>query len=281
MQPTLAQVSTLNSSFDVDVADYAAADCASLEIWLGKLESYLQTHSLDDVKQLLDKHTMSAPVASFQGGLFTEPGDSRDAHWDHYRKRLALCRDLDVHTLVVAADVPPPISQSVMDRVGQSLTEAAELAHSQGIRLALEFQSRSAFCNNLATALGIVEEIGRPNLGVCLDAFHFLTGASKTEDFALLSNQNLFHVQLSDLVGSPRELALDADRVMPGDGEFPLPALLQALRHIGYTGAVSVELMNPQIWQVPARSFGEVAMTALTRLLTAENSAKSGPATGG
>ncbi len=280
MQPTLAQVSTLNSPFDADVADYAAGDCKSLEIWLGKLEGYLQSHSLDDVKKLLDEHTMIAPVASFQGGLFADPGDSRDAHWDHFHRRLAWCRDLEIGTLVIAADVPPPVSQANIERFRESLHEAAELAEPFNVRLALEFQSRSAFCNNLSTALGVVEDIARPNLGVCLDAFHFLTGASKTEDFQSLSPQNLFHVQLSDLIGSPRELALDADRVMPGDGEFPITVLVETLRHIGYSGAVSVELMNPQIWQVPARSFGEIAMAALAQLLAAENSSTGGPRTG-
>jgi hypothetical protein len=34
-----------------------------------------------------------------------------------------------------------------------------------------------------------------------------------------------------------------------------------------YGGCVSIELMNPQIAQIPALQFGEIALTALRKLL--------------
>ena len=45
MIPTLAQVSSLNSPFEKDIEDYAAGACRSVELWLGKLEGYLEKHS--------------------------------------------------------------------------------------------------------------------------------------------------------------------------------------------------------------------------------------------
>ena len=48
---------------------------------------------------------------------------------------------------------------------------------------------------------------------------------------------------------------------------MPLEPIVDCLRHIGYDGAVSVELMNPQMWQIPALQFGEIAMTALRKVL--------------
>ncbi|HEV3417184.1 MAG TPA: hypothetical protein VG056_10235, partial [Pirellulales bacterium] len=55
--------------------------------------------------------------------------------------------------------------------------------------------------------------------------------------------------------------------VLPGDGDVQIAALVARLREIAYAGAVSVELMNPQIWQIPPRQVGEVAMTALRKVL--------------
>jgi 4-hydroxyphenylpyruvate dioxygenase len=46
-----------------------------------------------------------------------------------------------------------------------------------------------------------------------------------------------------------------------------LEPIVERLRAIDYTGAVSVELMNPQLWMVPPRQFGEIAMTALRKVL--------------
>ena len=267
MKPALAQVSTLHSSFDADLADYAAGHCPAIEVWLGKLDSYLETHDIRDVRQLLDEHRISAPVSSFQGGLLTSQGDARREHWNLFSQRLQQCQSLGIGTLVVAADIIGPITQQDLDRARLSLSEAAQRAETVGVRLALEFQTRSAFCNNLQTALAMIEEVGHAQLGICLDLFHFYTGPSKTEDLEFLSSDNLFHVQLCDLLGVPRELASDADRVLPGDGDFHLEPIIERLRQINYSGHVSIELLNPQIWRIPPREFGEIGMTALRKVL--------------
>jgi 4-hydroxyphenylpyruvate dioxygenase len=290
MLPTISQICTLQASFEADVADYAAGACRTMEVWLGKLETYLANHSREDVRRLLAEHAMAAPVASYQGGLLDSQGDARREHWRHFARRLELCRELGIGTLVVAADVADaqvvgrisnpseaaaravgrvgnPSYGPLIDRVKASLAQAAEQAGRHGVRLALEFQARAALANNLQTAAALVEEVGSPHLGLCLDAFHFAVGPSKTEDLGYLSASNLFHVQLCDLAGVPRELATDADRILPGDGDLPLGPLVDHLRAIGYAGAASVELMNPTLWQVPPRQFGEIAITALRKLL--------------
>jgi len=97
--------------------------------------------------------------------------------------------------------------------------------------------------------------------------FHYYTGPSKFEDLGLLSPANLAFVQLSDLAGVPRELATDADRVLPGDGDFQLTPILNHLRAIGYDGWVSLELMNPTLWSTKASQVAELGKMALERLL--------------
>lgn len=267
MLPALSQVCTLHASFEQDVADYAAGHCGAIEIWLTKLETYLQSHALDDVRRLLEQNAIAAPVASYQGGLLVSQGDARKEHWGHFARRLELCQKLGVRTLVVAGDVQGPIGEQDYERLHLSLVQAAQQAAGHGMRLALEFQAKATYPNNLQSAAALVAEIGSPNLGLCLDAFHFFTGPSKEMDLGYLSADNLFHVQLCDLTGQPREFAADADRILPGDGEFSLEAIVERLRQIGYDGCVSVELMNPAIWQIPPRQFGEVGITALRKVL--------------
>jgi 2-keto-myo-inositol isomerase len=267
MKPAISQVCSLNSPFEKDIEDYAAGACRAVEIWLGKLETYLDKHSIDEVRRLLDEHEMAAPVASFQGGLLASQGDARREHWEHFSRRLMLMRELGIGTLVVACDVMGPLAQQDLERVQASLTQAAVRAGEQRIRLALEFQSAATFGNNLETAAAMVNETGSPHLGLCFDVFHYYAGPSKAEDLAYLTRDNLFHVQLCDVAGTPREFASDADRILPGDGDFQLQPILDTLRAIDYQGHVSLELMNPQIWQVPARQFGEIGMTALRTLL--------------
>lgn len=267
MLPAISQVCTLNSPFETDVADFAAAHCGAIEIWWGKLETYLSSHSLDDARRLLGESGLATPVASYQGGLLTRQGEPRREHWDHFRRRLKIARELGIGTLVVAGDVEGPLDQEDFDRLRVSLRQIAEEAEQAGVRIALEFQSRAALPNNLQSAAALVADCGSQSLGICLDAFHYMTGPSKPEDLGHLTPENLFHVQLCDLSGPLRELATDADRILPGDGEFFLDPIVGRLREINYTGAVSVELMNPQLWAISPRQFGEVAITALRREL--------------
>ena len=267
MQPAISQVCTLNTSFEQDIEDYAAGACRTIEIWLGKLDAYLTQHTLEDVRRLLAAHEVQAPVASFQGGLLTSQGDARREHWDHFGRRLQLCGELGIGTLVVAGDLLGPLTQQDLDRVMVSLRQAAEQAGQHGVRLALEFQAQATFANNLQTAAAVVAQVGSPNMGLCFDVFHYYVGPSKLEDLGYLSAANLFHVQLCDLAGQARELAADSDRIVPGDGDFQLEPMLEHFRHIGYQGHVSLELMNPQIWANPARQVAEIGMTALRKLL--------------
>lgn len=267
MKPALAQVCSLNSPFETDIEDYAAGHCGAIELWFGKLETYLESHSVEDVKKLLAENDITTPVASFQGGLLTSQGDARREAWDLFRRRLTLCQQLGIKTIVVAGDLLGQFDETALGRVNASLAEAAELASQHGVRLALEFQASATIGNNLPSCVAIVAGIGSPHLGICLDVFHFFTGPSMTEDLAFLTNDNLFHVQLCDLADVPREMAADRDRILPGDGDIPLEGLIEHLKAIDYDGYVSIELMNPQIWQVPARSFGEIASTALRKVL--------------
>lgn len=265
MVPTLSQVCCLSSPFDRDLEDFAAAGCQNVEVWLTKLEEYLKTHSLKDVRYWLEKTRLALPVASFQGGLLASQGEARREAWELLTRRLDLCRELAIGTLVVACDVPPPLSQQTIERVQVSLVQIAQEAGKRGVRAALEFQADSAFGNNLQTAAVLVAEVASPHLGICLDAFHWHVGPSKTEDLSYLTAGNLFHVQLCDLADTPRELARDSQRILPGEGDINLFPLIDHLRRIDYCGCISIELMNPQLWQVPTLQLADAGMAALRR----------------
>jgi 2-keto-myo-inositol isomerase len=267
MRPTLAQVCTLHSGFAEDIQEFAAGKCSSVELWLTKLENFLQAKSISDVHQLFSEFGVTAPVASYQGGLLASQGEARREAWELFEERLEICRQLNVETVVVACDIPAPLHQTDLDRVQASLVQLGQLAGKYELRAALEFQAQSAFGNNLQTTAALIGEVASPHLGICLDAFHYYVGPSKPDDLGYLTSGNLFHVQLCDLADVPREVARDSQRILPGDGDIPLTPILDRLREIQYDGCVSIELMNPHIWQVGPRQFGEIGMTALRRIL--------------
>ena len=268
MQPALSQVCTLNAPFEADLAGFAdAAGGGAIEIWLTKLEDHLQRHSLDDVRAQAADRSLTFAAAAYQGGILLSQGEARREAWAQFARRLELCRALGIPTLVVTADFLGPFDQTDVERAQVSLKQAGQQAEACGVRLALEFQARHTFVNNLQTALWLVDSLRQPNVGICLDAFHYAVGPSKFEDLAGLTAANLFHVQVCDVADVPRELAQDGDRILPGDGDFPLQSLIGRLREIDYRGYVSLELMNPMFWRAGPQHVGEVGLTAVRRLL--------------
>jgi sugar phosphate isomerase/epimerase len=267
MKPCISEATTLSSTFADDVNGYADGGCHALEVWLTKLETHLEKHSVADTRKLLEDRQMTLAAASYQGGLLLAQGEQRKAHYDHFKRRLDLCQSFAIPTLLVAADFVDKLESTDLHRAVVSLTQAAQWASAFNVRLALEFRGSASFCASLDTALALIAQCGEANVGVNLDVFHYYTGPSKFEDLALLSRDNLAFVQLSDVLGVPRELAGDADRIFPGEGDFRLTPIVQQLRAIGYEGWVSLELMNPVLWQVKPAQVAELGLASLERLL--------------
>lgn len=266
MKACLSEATTLPCSFVDDVAHCADAGCTALEVWLPKLETHLEQHSAAETHQLIDKRGVTLAAAAYQGGLLLSQGEARQAHVDHFRRRLQMCQEFGIKTLLVVADHVERPSAELLELAVPALAEAARWAAAFDVTLALEFRQGSV-CTSLDTALALVHHCGEANVGVNLDVFHYYTGPSKFEDLAGLTLDRLAHVQLADLSGVPRELATDADRVLPGDGDFQLRPIIDRLRQIGYAGWISVELMNPTLWRANPQQVAEIAFTALRKMI--------------
>ena len=277
MKLCISQATTMSTTFEADLDAYALAGWSHVELWLTKLEACLQGRTTAEVRALLDERGIQAVAAAGQGGLLLSSGDERTTHWDLFRKRLDLLASLEVSTLVVAVDFTREITGEDYGRAVASLAEAAGLARGAGVRLAVEFQKTSKFCASLDTAIALVAQVSDPQVGVCLDLFHYYTGPSKFEDLGYLSPSNLAWVQVCDLSGVPRELAGDADRILPGEGDFQLDPILDHLAAIGYDGFLSLEVNNPQLWAVPPDRLADAGLRAMSRALGSRTPSKPDP----
>jgi sugar phosphate isomerase/epimerase len=267
MTPCISQATTMSTAFEADLASFARSGWTAVELWLTKLEAFLESHPVAEARRLLDDQGLEPVAASFQGGLLLTQGDERRVHWDHFRRRLSLLQEMKVSLLTVAADFAREPHADDYGRAAAALGEAAEAAAGAGVALALEFQKGARLCASLDTALALVAHSGAANLGVCLDLFHYYAGPSKFEDLAYLTPANLAWVQVCDLSGVPRELAGDSDRILPGDGDFQLGPILDQVAAIGYKGYISLEVLNPQLWQIPADRVADFGFQALRRVL--------------
>lgn len=267
MNLCISQATTLPTPFADDLAAFADVGWTAVEVWLTKLEKHLENATVEDTRRLLAERGLRPTAAAYQGGLLLSQGESRKAHFDHFRRRLELCQALGIPTLLIVADFAQRPDAVALERSVVSLAQAAQWAAGFGVRLALEFRGSDAFCTCLDTALALVTQCRQPNVGVCLDLFHYYKGPSKPDDLARLTRENLAHVQLSDVAGVPRELMTDSDRILPGDGDFNAGPVVETLRRIGYDGYVSLEVMNPMLWQMKVTQVAELGLMALRRVV--------------
>lgn len=256
MMPRLCinPATTMTTDFPTDVHAYSAAGFRAMELWLSKVERYLEVgHSPAQVAVLLRDHGLRAPAACAQGNLLLSQGEERRKVLDELRRRLEVLEATGCPLLVVPAEaLPQPVPRPaapLYERVVDAFAEACDVAGPYGVSLALEFIKGPRLAGTPLTAQEIVRRSGRPNAGVLFDTFHFYAGYGKLEDVERLEVARLLFVHVNDVPGSvPREALTDKDRVFPGEGVFPLAAIFERLRRVGYAGYYSLELFNDDVW---------------------------------
>src|SRR5262245_39301400 len=128
MKPCLSEATTMPRSFAEDVAHFADAGCRAMQVWLTKVETDLESHSLEATLQVLAGRSMTLAAAAYQAGLLLSQGEQRKVHYDHFRKRLEICQELKIPTLLVVADFVAAVDATGLQRAVVSLAQAAQWA---------------------------------------------------------------------------------------------------------------------------------------------------------
>lgn len=264
---------TMPTDFATDVRAYSAAGFRAMEIWLAKVEKFLESgQPLSAVAALLKDHGLTAPSACAQGDLLIAADEARAKALESLRRRLDICQSLGCPTLIVPSEpLPQPAPRPVAplyDLAVENLAAACDIARPYGVRLALEFIKGPRLLGTPLTAQAIARRTGRANAGVLFDTFHFYAGYGKLEDLDALDGSRVFFVHVNDATGDvPREALTDKERVFIGEGVFPLPAILAKLRWIGYAGHYSLELFNEAAWADDPFAVARRAYANLTEFL--------------
>jgi 2-keto-myo-inositol isomerase len=170
---------------------------------------------------------------------------------------------LDCKMLMSAAgQVNGPIQQAI-----EFLKRAGDIAGEYGLKLAIEFNSQHDVLNSVATLRTLIEGADKPNCGYLIDTYHFARSGAGGRGFAELPAEKIYCFQYSDLSANPvTGVRRPTDRLPPGKGVVKWREVFGLLAEKGYTGYLSYEAPNPELW---ARSPYEVAREGvdLTRQL--------------
>lgn len=271
MQLGFHGATTMTSTLETDIAVAAGAGWTGLEVWAEKVDTYLQTHSLDELVNLFKSQHIQ-PLA-LDAIVFIAFRGAEYAHIQARCRQLSgIAKAIGCPTIVVVASPLPERTlawSAVVEEYVSVLRDLGAIAAEDGIRLSFEFLG-FGWCSvrTPRAAYEIVHKVNRPNIGMTIDTAHFYAGGGLLSELEALDAQKIFAFHLNDLADLPKEAITDEARVMPGDGVIPLGEICTRLQKIGYTGHCSVELFNPGYWAQDALSVSKKAREKTIQILS-------------
>jgi 2-keto-myo-inositol isomerase len=260
----------MKATLPLDIAATSTAGFKALEIWVAKMDAYLETHSVDELRTLFERADLQpVSINSIEFITFRSPEEYKIIE-ARCRELCASARALDCDKIVV---VPSPTPDGVAwDEIKvQSvhvLRELSEVAAPYGVQIAFEFLG-FPWCSvrTLDQCWDIVSEADRSNVGLVLDTCHFYTGGSKVSAIEAIDPLKLFIFHINDVEGRPLDTIQDAHRLLPGEGVIPLKDILIRLKQIGFDGLCSIELFRPEYWERDPAELASAARAATLKIV--------------
>ncbi len=266
MKTCINGATTMPYTFEQDMNGAGAAGFEGVEIWSAKLNKYLEEHSVEDAKSLLETNNLqAAALCPWSFCFFGDVEDTAEA----IRRGAELARKLDSDTLLVCPDVPPAEMSEVeaIKIAGKVGRKYAEICQDYGVNLALEPLGNHPFVPGPKQAIAIVEAANHDNFGTMMDTFHYYKSGVPIADIEAIPIEKLFVVHVNDCEDRPRDELNDSHRLHMGLGIIPLEEMLGIIKRKGYQRFLSVEIFRQEYWDKPPEVISREAKQHLDEVL--------------
>jgi sugar phosphate isomerase/epimerase len=246
----VSQFTTTPWSFEQDVENYGLLGVDAMEVCEDKLDDSRFAEQL----AMIGERGME--ISSVQPSVRTLFPSRTQPRPEGVTERVALFRraierigPFAPGASFVCNTGPPPNGniREVFEAAKREYRSLADFAAEYEARIAFEPLS-PALMNvessiwTLEQAMRIVAAVDRANFGICIDTWNIWQNPDVAEAIRACG-ERIFVVHVSDW-RTPRSFA---DRHVVGQGEIPLPALLQAIHQGGYHGAYTLEIFSEDV----------------------------------
>jgi sugar phosphate isomerase/epimerase len=197
----------------------------------------------DDVKRLrdqLDSAGLKLATLNAGGGYFNVAWE-RETGIAYARRCIEICRGLGGYAVTVQSGKllrGTDWAQNVR-YVAPVIRELASTAADAGVEFTLESPHLEMLTHNLKTSLEFFEIINHPALYVALDPSHLVVAEEDPVEAVHKLGSLIRHVHIRDGAGK-------SPVVVPGQGEINFVAFVRALREVGYTRPLMIELCQDE-----------------------------------
>ena len=248
---SVSEFSTLNRSYDEDLAAFAAGGAEGIGIAEVKLPAADDAESLRKLRASGLKATICLPatLSILPNALGPEPAEpeARVQSLAGSVRRLARFEPEVVLFLTGAAGERD--AGEARRLVVEGVRELGRVGREVGVTVAVEPIHRSAedqftIVTDLPATEALLAEAGDPSIGIIFDTWHLWDTPDVLEHVRRLADR-FPAVHVNDHRAQTRNWD---DRALPGDGVIDLPAILGALEAGGYDGWYELEVLSSEIY---------------------------------
>jgi sugar phosphate isomerase/epimerase len=246
---SVSEFSTLNRSWEEDLAAFAAGGAEGIGIAEAKLPEGRDDESLEQLRASGLKATVCIPaqMSILPNALGLEPPEpaARVASLAASIRRLA---PFDPEVVMFLTGVPGDLDPAEARRiVVEGVRELGRVGREAGVRVALEPIHRSArnefsIVADLPETEALLAEAGDDSVGILFDTWHLWDTADVLEHIGRLARR-FPAVHVNDWREETRHWD---DRALPGEGIIDLPAILGALEAGGFDGWYDLEIFSSE-----------------------------------
>ncbi len=252
-------------------AQAARVGFRGLGLWHADIDHQLQTRTLAEMKRIFDDAGLRYLEVEFLADFFVAPGEPARVDSDRRRRLLfETAATFDAHHIKVGNIPGTPCE---LDELTEAFAELCDdAAGHTGARVVYELMPFDVNVNTLDSALAVVEGAGRANGGLAIDTWHMAKLGIAPHELLRIPDRYLSWVELSDGqlqdMDDPVEETVNHRR-LPGEGEFDLPAYVDACREVGYRQPWGVEVLSQELRSLPIGEQFERAYEATVAQLRA------------
>jgi sugar phosphate isomerase/epimerase len=250
----------------LDAARQAGFDAVELRrIDFARCEQAGMTHA--QVLDLIRRSGMKVGILGVEYGWLFATGEESRRLFAAFR---ASCEDAVALGCDMLMSAPGQTSTPIRDAVPH-LKTAGDIAAEFGLRLAIEFNSQHATLNCLAAQRALIAAASKRNCGLLLDTYHLTRSGANGRSFADVPGEDIFVFQYSDVPPTPVPdgVKRPVDRLPPGKGIVRWGDMLGLLAEKRYTGYLSYEAPNPELWAQSPYDVAREGAAATRRLVQA------------
>jgi sugar phosphate isomerase/epimerase len=198
------------------------------------------------VLDLIKKSGIPVGVLGVEYGWLFATGDESKRLFGVFRESCENAVALGCDMLMSA---PGPISGPIPAAI-ERLKQAGDIAAEYKLKLAIEYNSQHEVLNSLPVLTELITGANKPNVGYLVDAYHFTRSGFGGRGFEPIPADKIYCFQYSDVSPNPvTGVKRPTDRLAPGKGIVKWRDMLGLLAEKGYTGHLSYEAPNPELWE--------------------------------